>query len=671
MRQLQAEDLTRLRIVGDVRTSPTEDRVVFVEQWIDTQLNANCQRVRTIVKGAAPIDLTQGTSDTHPRFRPDGKAIAFLRRDDTLAQIWILPLQGGEAYRVSHFPGGVDTFDWSPDGTHLAVVARVDKNNNLEAPDPTRLTAHERYTSHIKVITELLHKYDGDGYFDPYRPYLFTIDLADNRCDQCTHYPYRVSEARYTPDGRSIIFRSRRGSDYDRGPEEGLHSIELEGHTITELVASGAQAFLPAPDGALVYTWQDPAEIGYDHARLYFLPNGASEASLVAPSFDYPISNEALSDVLNPPGDVITWDRSGQSVMCLVSMRGSVEIAHISLATGTVAKITSGHHVISSFSRSPVNNKLYAVITSPSKPGELFQLMDGEQTQLTDSNAALANEVAFIEPEYFQATSAEGHSVDTWVYLPPKSYTEPVPAVLEIHGGPMAMYAHAFFFEFQLLANQGFAVIAGNPRGSTGYGVAYCRAIFDRWGELDWADIEASVDAACQRFTMIDKGNLGIGGGSYGGYMTAWIVGHSHRYRAAVVGRPVIDWVSMVGSSDVGWDEARRAGGKHPWEDDTWYRQQSPLTYAGAVRTPMLIEAQDGDLRCPIEQAMEYYSALRYLDQAPVRLVRYPDEFHGMSRNGKPWNRVHRLDEILQWYRQYLSIDDDPKLAGRDILAAK
>ncbi|MCL5973134.1 MAG: prolyl oligopeptidase family serine peptidase, partial [Actinobacteria bacterium] len=119
------------------------------------------------------------------------------------------------------------------------------------------------------------------------------------------------------------------------------------------------------------------------------------------------------------------------------------------------------------------------------------------------------------------------------------------------------------------------------------------------------------------------------------------------------------------------WDEARRAGGKHPWEDDTWYRQQSPLTYAGAVRTPMLIEAQDGDLRCPIEQAMEYYSALRYLDQAPVRLVRYPDEFHGMSRNGKPWNRVHRLDEILQWYRQYLSIDDDPKLAGRDILAAK
>jgi len=658
MRPLQPEDLTRLRSVGDVRTSPIENRVVFVEQWIDQEHNTNCQRIRTIVAGAKPIDLTQGTSDTHPRFRPDGRALGFLRRVDTVNQVWVLPLDGGEPRCVTHFPGGVDEFDWSPDGTHLVVVGRVANDNSLEVRDPSHLTPRERHTTQIKVITELLHKYDGDGYFDPYRPYLFTIDLANDACEQYTYYPYRVSEAHYGPDGHTILFRSRRGEDYDRGSDEGIYALDLTTRTIDELVAPGAQAFLMGPDGALVYTWQDPQSIGYDHARLYLLPKGAKNPQLVSPTFDYPISNEALSDVLSPAGDTLVWDKPGESLFGLISERGSVEIAHISLADHTIAKITAGHHVISSFARSSVDGGLYAVITTASKPSELFRLIDGESVALTDVNAELAGEVAFIEPDYFQAPSNEGHTVDTWVYLPPKTYVEPVPGVLEIHGGPMAMYAHAFFFEFQLLASQGFAVIAGNPRGSTGYGEAHCSAIFDRWGERDWADIETSVDAACDRYPMIDRNALGIGGGSYGGYMTAWIIGHSDRYQAAVVGRPVTDWVSMVGSSDVGWDEALRAGGKHPWEDDSWYRQQSPLTYVGNVHTPVLIEAQEGDLRCPIEQAMEYYTALRYLNQVPVRFVRYPDEFHGMSRNGKPWNRIHRLDEILTWYRRYLTKGD-------------
>ncbi|WP_276970391.1 S9 family peptidase [Ferrimicrobium acidiphilum] len=656
MRQLQAEDLLNLRSVGDVRTSPTENRLVFVEEWQDAEHNTSCQRIRTVIDGGSPIDLTQGTSDSHPRFRPDGRALAFLRKTDSVAQVWILPLNGGEALCVTHYPGGVDSFSWSPDGQSLAVVGRVKRDGAIGKSDPTLLPLRERHTSEVKVITELLHKFDGDGYFDPYRPNLFTVALADNnRSDQLTHHPYRVSEAQYMPDGSAIVFRSRRGDDYDRGSDEGLFSIDLISHEITELVSPGAQAFLIAPDGSLVYSWEDPATIGYDQPRLYTRPRGATEALPVAATFEYPIGNEAINDVLSPAGDTLVWDKPGESLFALISQQGSVEVVHISLASDTVAKITTGHHVISSFARSTTTNELYAVITTSSQPSEVYRLLDGDKEQVTTTNASLTSEVSFIAPDYFQAQTSEGHSVDTWVYLPPKSYTEPVPGVVEIHGGPMAMYAHAFFFEFQLLASQGFAVIASNPRGSRGYGASFCSAIFERWGDRDWADIETAVDAACERHPEINQDALGVGGGSYGGYMTAWIIGHSNRYSAAVVGRPVTDWVSMVGSSDVGWDEARRAGGKHPWEDDSWYRQQSPLTYVEQVRTPVLIEAQEGDLRCPIEQAMEYYTAIRYLNRVPVRFVRYPDEFHGMSRNGKPWNRIHRLDEILNWYNRFLT----------------
>ncbi|WP_298210964.1 S9 family peptidase [Ferrimicrobium sp.] len=655
MGQLQTEDLLKLRSVGDVRTSPIGDRVVFVEQWIDAEHNSNCQRIRTILENTGPVDLTQGTSDTNPRFRPDGRALAFLRKVDDAAQVWILPLGGGEARQVTDYPGGVDTFAWSPDGSSLAVTARVTKDGALEKSDPELLPLRERYTSNVKIITELLHKYDGDGYFDPYRPCLFTVDLGEgNRSEQLTQHPYRVSEAQFTPDGTAIVFRSRRGENYDRSSDEALYSVDLASRAITELVSPGVQAFLLSPDGAIVYTWEDPAAIGYDQPRLYLrLPNETVARPVVA-TFAYPIGNEALNDVLSPAGDTLAWDKPGESLFALVSQQGSVEIAHISLASDTLVNVTTGHHVISSFARSSTSKDLYAVITTSNQPSEVYRLLDGAQEQLTKTNETLVHDITFVTPDYFQVPTPEGHTVDAWVYLPPKSYIERVPGVVEIHGGPMAMYAHAFFFEFQLLVSQGYAVIASNPRGSRGYGSAYCAAIFDRWGDRDWADIEAVVDAACERYPRIDRESLGVGGGSYGGYMTAWIIGHSDRYRAAVVGRPVTDWVSMVGSSDVGWDEARRAGGKHPWEDDSWYREQSPLTYVQNVHTPVLIEAQEGDLRCPIEQSMEYYTALRFLDQVPVRFVRYPDEFHGMSRNGKPWNRVHRLDEIVAWYQRFL-----------------
>jgi len=250
----------------------------------------------------------------------------------------------------------------------------------------------------------------------------------------------------------------------------------------------------------------------------------------------------------------------------------------------------------------------------------------------------------------FKAQAPGGPEIDGWI-MQPIGFAEGqrYPTILEIHGGPMAMYADAFFFEFQLLAAQGFGVVFSNPRGSQGYDEAHCMAIAKEWGNLDYKDLMAVLDTAIAENPWIDTERLGVTGGSYGGFMTNWIVGHTDRFKAAVTGRSICDWRMMVGTGDFGSYWIRKFDGVAPWVDDTHYKQQSPITYVGNVKTPILIEHQEGDLRCPIDQGMMWYTAIKYLNKAPVRFVTYPGEFHGMSRNGKPWNRIHRLGEIVSW----------------------
>ena len=228
------------------------------------------------------------------------------------------------------------------------------------------------------------------------------------------------------------------------------------------------------------------------------------------------------------------------------------------------------------------------------------------------------------------------------------------PAILEIHGGPMMLYAQSFFFEFQCLAAKGYGVIYTNPRGSQGYGTEFCTAIQKEWGNLDYLDVMAGLETALAAESWIDPNQLGVAGGSYGGYMTNWIIGHTDRFKAAVTMRSVVDWRAMVGTGDGGWHWMKRADQKAPWQNDEWYRQQSPITYVENITTPLLIEHQEGDLRCPIEQGEILYTAVKYLNQAPVKFVRYPDEFHGMSRDGKPWHRVHRLETMTDWLDTYI-----------------
>ncbi|PZN07416.1 MAG: peptidase S9 family protein, partial [Bacillota bacterium] len=280
-------------------------------------------------------------------------------------------------------------------------------------------------------------------------------------------------------------------------------------------------------------------------------------------------------------------------------------------------------------------------------------------TRLSVANERLLADVEVVEPETFTFQS-DGKLLDGWLlrpvgFEPGKKY----PAILHIHGGPMFMYGYAFCHELQLLAARGYAVFFTNPRGSQGYGQEFCTAIRGDWGNRDYRDLMACVDAVLERFDFIDPERLGVAGSSYGGYMTNWIVTHTDRFRAAVTMDCIANGYSFFGTSDLGYDDLFGLG-VPPWEDPLRYLEMSPLHHIARCKTPLLIMHSEMDLRCPIEQAEQLYTALK-VRGVPTEFVRFPGESHGLSLGGKPWHRVYRLDRIVEWFDRYLQPASGPR----------
>lgn len=663
-RRVTSADLLSFKLAGEPRISPAGDMIVYSLAWTNQEQNKYASTLYSVKPGSEPVRLTNDDSDSHPEFSPNGKTLAFLSRRSGSSQVWLLPLEGGEAQQLTRIKGGVSQFSWLPEGEHLAIVANL-TSEGIQAedqPDDDK-DPYVKYNEDVKVITELFYKLDGVGYFTERRPQLCIVGAADgSEARQLTFGPYRVgSLTGISPDGEHILFTSMRGEGYDREAwQQHLWSIPVEGGEPT-LVAGGrlsVQSASFSPDGSqIAFTAAVAEEMGYDNVRLYVVGAAGGETREVAPGYDRTFANLALTDIA-PAGQLpLTWSNDGSSIFAPVSLNGTVQLVKVNATSGDTEQLTTGDRVISTYSLDCRQGKAALAVADYLNPSDiyLFDLHSSTGQRLTEVNKELLAELELSQPERYTFQAESGPQVDGWVMKPvgfdPAKKT---PAVLEVHGGPMMMYSCAFFFEFQLMASQGYAVIFTNPRGSQGYGEDFCKAIQYEWGNLDYADILAGLDAALQNNPWIDPERVAIGGGSYGGYMTAWAIGHTNRFKAAICGRPVIYWSAEVGTTDGGWLWMRRTKGVKPWVDDSWYKQQSPWTYVENMQTPVLIEVQEGDLRCPIEQGQMLYTALKFLDKAPVRFVRYPNEFHGMSRNGQPWHRVHRLNQIADWLQQYL-----------------
>ncbi|MDF2629679.1 MAG: acylaminoacyl-peptidase [Symbiobacteriaceae bacterium] len=663
-RKLQVQDLLSFRLAGDVQIAPSGDQVAFVVSRIEKEKNETKTSIYMAAPGKPAVAYTNGESDNSPRFSPDGSQLAFLSRRSGQTQVWVISLMGGEARQLTKVQGGVGEFAWAPDGSRIAFTAMLKADGiQPEVKDETEDDLLKKHTKNVKTITELTHKIDGEGYIGERRACLCITTLEEGaKPVQLTQPPHQVGQVAWTPDGSQLLVTGLIGPDYDRAADESrVYVISADGGEARQLTPAGVAAQSPSvsPDGKTVAIGCNRTEAdGYDNTRIALIPVAGGEMTVVAPQWNRSIGNQGISDMPAPGGWKLTWAPDGASLFVLTSVDGTTQIAKVGIASGQVDLLTNGDHLIYTFSMDARCRKVAFGQANPLNPADIYHmdLREGETQQLTHLNQELLAEIELSVPQRFKAQAPGGPQVDGWVMQPVGlAEGQRYPTVLAIHGGPMAMYADAFFFEFQLLAAQGFGVVYSNPRGSQGYDEAHCMAIAKEWGNLDYADLMAVLDQAIAKNPWIDTDRLGVTGGSYGGFMTNWIVGHTDRFKAAVTGRSICDWRMMVGTGDFGSYWIRKFGGVAPWIDDTCYKQQSPITYVENVKTPILIEHQEGDLRCPVDQGMTWYSAIKYLNKAPVRFVTYPGEFHGMSRNGKPWNRIHRLSEIVSWFEQYLA----------------
>lgn len=666
MRSLAAEDLFAFRLAGDVRLCPGKSLAVYAESQADHTENGYHTRIMKVWPGQDPVPFTHGPEDSAPRFSPDGQWLGFLSKRSGQKQIWVMATGGGEARQLSRIDGGIDSFVWAPDSHTVYATALITDDGIQNETRSEEKDEYRRFNQDVKVITELSHKMDGTGYYGARRPQIVRLSLNGDTSDQLTHGPYRHEELAVSADGSLLLFTSRYGEDYDRESFEqhvyALPNPAGEPGEPVRISPEGISAGQAAchPDGEhIFFTGSRTDDLGYDNPSLYVASfHHPEQVRQIAPSWDRPMADESLSDMMGTATNPLHFRHDGRYVVTLTSRNGTVQLAQVDWQADTVELLTQGPHAYYSYDMSPDGLQAIMAKSTPTNPSQL-EWLDLDQdlvSLLADPNHDLLQQLALSAPERFQFHAAGGPEIDGWVMKPVGAQEgQQYPAVLEIHGGPMMMYADSFFLEFQWLAAHGYGVVYTNPRGSQGYGREFCLAIQKEWGHKDYDDIMAGLDTALATYPWIDPSHLAVAGGSYGGYMTNWIVGHTDRFQAAITMRSVVDWKAMVGTGDGGWHWMRRAEGTAPWHpDDAWYREQSPITYVENITTPLLIEHQEGDLRCPIEQGEILYTAVKYLNKAPAKFIRYPGEFHGMSRNGKPWHRVFRLNSFTEWLDQFL-----------------
>ncbi|WP_149094997.1 alpha/beta hydrolase family protein [Paenibacillus terrae] len=693
-RHITAEDLYHLRWVSDPAVHPGNGAVAYVEQYINedrTDYNSDIWVLPS--EQSERLPFTYGPKDESPVWSPDGSQLAFLRTLEGKRQVWIIPARGGEARQLTWAEKGVHSLAWSPDGAYISFVAKTAESlspptsgagkqgvhtlrtvehgqigtskQGVESTQPTlSASANSKVQPKGQVVNRTKAKSDGYGLWDDTRNHLYVTDVNSGDTVQLTFGAYDVAEPVWSPDGKLILFVARIAEhseeDTDLRRQNDLFTIDPAiskgGMAIPrKLTRSELQIESAAysPDGSTIaFYGHDRHAKDATQTRLYIIPSSGGSAVCISETLDAHLGNAGMSDMrshlhIGPP----RFSTDGQSLYTLVTREGNVHVYQFAF-DGSFAVLTQGDREIYQFTLTPDEQHIIAASTHVALPGDLFRIAisSGTEERLTQVNDSLLEEIELSVPEGFWTEVENGRRVQGWV-MKPVGFAEGVtyPAILEIHGGPHAMYSHSFFHEFQLLAAQGYAVIYTNPGGSRGYGQSFTNVVLGDYGGRDYTDLLSAVDEAIRQFPFIHPERLGVTGGSYGGFMTNWIVGHTDRFRAAVTQRSISNWLSMYGVSDIGYSFTEDEVSGNPWDDFEVLWRQSPLAYVKQINTPLLILHGEQDLRCPIEQGEQLFTALRRLGKS-TQFVRFPYSSHELSRKGHPQLRVERLQRITNWF---------------------
>ncbi|HEX8169748.1 MAG TPA: S9 family peptidase [Thermoanaerobaculia bacterium] len=719
-RLISDTDLFRFVWVADPQPSPDGARIAFTR----VNVNEKGEGYETSVwivpadGSAPPARLTGGTRDSQPRWSPDGRRIAFLRspmRDGKPepAQIHVLSLAGGEAWRLTDVAEGTSAAVWSPDGKRVAFTStanakdlekqRREQANRKTAQDvdvprqpelapkpPNAVPGENDRDSDVRTITRAIYRSNEQGYLDvEERSHVWVVDVPEFAerpvaARQLTDGKYEEDDPIWSRDGARIFYASTRIDEpYYERPQSDIYAVRAGGgepEKIAALPFDIGQTSL-SPDGRFLAFQAEVSQPvrSYTQPDLWVLElaPGAKPRNLTT-DFDYDVGGGVGADQRAPRGNSgsrIIWSADGKSLLDVVAREGRANLMRFPVAGGAPVEVTAGQQAVVSFAAGRGGAPLAMIVSTPMVIGDLFVLdaRSAQPRRLTSFNDALFAQLNLTMPEEVWYTSFDGKRIQAWVQRPPDfDPSKKYPLILNIHGGPHAAYGWIFSHEFQWMAARGYLVLYPNPRGSTSYGQEFGNIIQYRYPGDDHKDLMAGVDEIVRR-GWADPQRLGVTGGSGGGLLTNWAVTQTDRFRAAVSQRDIADWSAFWYTADFTlfhptWFH------KAPFEDPAEFAARSPLTYVKNIKTPIMFVLGEADYRTPPGAGGEMlFRALKYL-RRPTAMVRFPNESHELSRSGQPWHRVERLRAIIGWMDKFILGRDVAQfrdVTGQDMPAGK
>ncbi len=700
-RQITEKDLFDFVWIGDPQVSPDGARVAYVRVTVDEKKDGYKTAICVVPANGneAPRQLTSGPRDSAPRWSPDGNWIAFTRATEKEgkkqpAQIYLLPMSGGDAFVITDLPKGASDPKWAPDGKSVLFTstsnpkdlekqARKKKKEAVAGgTDPGRAhlpnekkkaeeAEEEEHESDVHVITHAVYRDNEEGYLDFTRPtHLWVMEAprsADQKAEprQLTHGRFDEGNAAWSKDGTEVYFTSWHVDEpYYQLPKTELYVIPTKGGEAKLLttIAMGVRSLSLSPDGkraAFIASTDEPVN-SYTQPDLWTIDLTANaQPRNLTSSFDFDAGDSVFGDNAAPRalgGNRPIWSADGKSILEIYAKEGRTQLAAFDAENGAPTDLTHGDQAVIRFAASPDASKIVVLISTPTRINDLFALDQpgAPPRQLTHSNDRLFGQLNLTEPEEIWYESFDGKRIQTWVQRPPDfSPTKKYPLILDIHGGPHAAYGYIFEHEFQWMAAKGYVVLYPNPRGSTSYGQDFGNIIQYKYPGDDFKDLMAAVEEVVRR-GGIDEKKMGVTGGSGGGLLTNWVVGHTDRFAAAVAQRDIADWADWWYTADFtlfqpNWFKTP------PFQDrEGNYKERSPITYINNVKTPLMLVLGEDDTRTPPGAGGEQmFRALKFR-KIPTVMVKFPRETHELSRSGEPWHRVERLQHIVGWFDHWL-----------------
>ncbi|MFH1699649.1 MAG: S9 family peptidase [Candidatus Zixiibacteriota bacterium] len=660
-RKIEAAELFNIELLTSAKISPDEKRIAYTTETMSEDRREYYSRIHVVdVASGKSRQYTFGEIyDQGVAWSHDGKTLSFVSTRNKKTGIYLMPVEGGGEQKLIELDGAFSNLNWTPDDKEIVFQFRLNDSHDIE--DEKK----KKEAPVFRRITRLYYRLNGTGFIPRDRYHIWKINIETGKMIQLTKGKYDDTGPALSPDGKMIAFVSNRSGNPDVDMlRDDIFVIPVNGGSLKKIqTPAGPKTELSfSPDGKkLAYAGHTNPDDPWGVTNFHLWTVGVNERSRardLIPKFDRQVMDSTIGDM----GEAFmvpipVWSPDGKRIYFASSDTGQTSVFYVSAKGGLPTRVTKKKCHIKEYSFGKSCKQFAAVYSDQKIPGELHIIPavyngDSRSRTLAAPSRRLMAELKApaIKEIWFKAQ--DGTRLQGWLVTPPElKKHRKYPAILEIHGGPRTQYGYTYYFEMLYLASQGYVVFYTNPRGGAGRGETFAGTIVGDWGSIDYTDCMAAADYLAS-LPYVNAKKMGVTGGSYGGYMTNWIIGQTSRFRAAVTQRSVVDLGSFFGTSDMGYSLDREFLGT-PWTAEENYKKCSPLTYVSNIRTPLLIIHSEQDLRCSIEQAEQLFVTMKMMKKT-VEFIRFPEESHGLSRHGRPDRRIARMELIRNWFDKYL-----------------